>query len=160
MKYNRRSLIFGLRHYHKNMPCTFFIFVKEVGIRKAFMTWILACVKSLKKYVKDKRQIELMKVSEIEGAYDDISFEELLREDDRYNWSQLLLDIDKYGIHFPITICAFGYDCYKDKVIHLNGKKYACVAGNHRLKVMQVLDKGDSMIEIKIDDDPCNSEDL
>ena len=97
-----------------------------------------------------------IKVTEIEGAFDHRSLEELLREDDQYKWSELLLDIERHGVCHPISVCKFGVTCHPSRKPSKR-KKYSCLAGNHRLKIMQILDTGNMTIETKCDKIPCRT---
>jgi hypothetical protein len=152
----RRKIIFGFKRYNKNMTQTFFTFIKQVGVVTACAMTISYMIKVLKGKGKKPRQTMFIKVTDIEGAFDHRSLEELLREDDQYKWSELLLDIERHGVCYPISVCRFGDTCHPSRKPS-NNKKYSCLAGNHRVKILQILDTGNMTIEAKCDKIPCRT---
>ena len=138
---------------------TFLNFIKEVGVFRALWIIVLNIFFIFKKLNKLQKDI---KVSEIEGSFDNASFDDLIKNGD-YRWDLLLSDIKKYGVLYPISICQFGKDCHPSRhpsklKFWTYRKKYSCLAGNHRLRVLQLLDiTSELTVKAKCDKYPCKT---
>lgn len=81
-----------------------------------------------------------LKLSEVEGIYDNKSIKDLITGDKYYRWASLISDIVQNGIKKDIHI--------QDERPHNEG--YIIKDGNHRLRILKYLYPKDNVMRFKL----------
>ena len=81
-----------------------------------------------------------LKLSQVEGVYDNKSIKELIIEDKGYRWAALIADIPQNGVKRDIYI--------QDERPHNEG--YSIKDGNHRLRILKYLYPKHNVMRFKL----------